>query len=326
MKFHLFPPVWKTRTGKIRCRGDKCPQKCDCTCPIYLNTQAIKFMLENNEGKAIQLYKQAIKLEPEFSDLYGNLATCYGKQGKYKQALENYLKAHKLNPKKLIYVRGIAMSYRDLGKHRLALLFCDACDKLGKDETNMVEKIREFCQSKLQKGNSTQAKSPTDFYTDCVIEFHKIAKENGCAEHDLIFIPELIQYAHEMPLTFLKNPGIENTIKNDPRFGYFFVMGLSLVSGVMIAYQWHTDFKNLGTFSEEIINESDPGKYYHNNIEPNVGVSFADLQNLTKEIFEKYEQLFAPYMSLEDSRSYILNGMVASFQLGISICLAKFGY
>ena len=105
MKFYLFPPVWKTRTGKIRCRGDNCPKKCDYTCPIYLNTQAIKLMLGNNEDGAIKLYEQAIKLEPEFADLYGNLATCYGKQGKYKQALMNYQKAFELNPKAYIRTR-----------------------------------------------------------------------------------------------------------------------------------------------------------------------------------------------------------------------------
>ena len=144
-------PYWKTELGQIRCLGDDCQETCDDRCPIYLNTKASTLMMMKRHEEAIEIYKKAIEIESNFSDLYCNIATCYGVLSEYKLALDNYIKAFELNPRKMMYARGIAFAYRDLGEYEKAIEYCDICDSIEFDMLGKVDAVREFCMCQLNK-------------------------------------------------------------------------------------------------------------------------------------------------------------------------------
>ena len=55
---------------------------------VFLNEQ-------NKIEEAINSYKNAIKLKPDYSDAYYNLATIYKKTFRFKEAIQNYEKSLK---------------------------------------------------------------------------------------------------------------------------------------------------------------------------------------------------------------------------------------
>lgn len=169
MEKSLSQPVWKTKSGEIRCPGDSCSKKCDETCPIFLNTLGLQAMLFQMIEPAKEYFSKSLKIESDFSDAYVNLATCQGMQNNHEEALKNYVKAFELAPKKINCPRGIAIALKNLGRYKEAIEYCSICENIGYDETGKVQEIREYCEGKLKKAGKTQSegkqkKSPIEFF------------------------------------------------------------------------------------------------------------------------------------------------------------------
>ena len=107
----------------------------------------------------------------------------------------------------------IAKQYFQLDKQEINLLckkFFDAFVELYEDYDTQEEYLKQIFSisyklgvsmllDKQNKSNeNTKIVSPKDFYEDCVCEYHKIAKNNGFAQRDLIFIPELLISGNKM--------------------------------------------------------------------------------------------------------------------------------
>lgn len=80
----------------------------------YLKEQGNEFFTTRNYDKAINIYKRAIELKPNYTDALYNIATCFNLTGKVKDALESYKKIVKLIPNDIE-----AMTY--MGKCHLTL-------------------------------------------------------------------------------------------------------------------------------------------------------------------------------------------------------------
>ena len=114
---------WRNNQGKIRCRGDSCKQNCDDRCPIYLNTLGLELIQSEEYEEAILVYKKALDIAPDFSDVWNNMAMCYASLNEFGKAYENYKEAFSLKPKDK-YLIGMALSARDGEKYDLALKHC----------------------------------------------------------------------------------------------------------------------------------------------------------------------------------------------------------
>lgn len=125
--------VWRNASGQIVCPGDDCPKDCDKTCPIYLNTQAIMMMQINMNDKALELFKKALEIAPDFNDVCTNMAAIYGGAGMYQEAYDYYLKSHELNKTKPNSVYGLALCCRDLNRFEECVKWCDLYKTLSKD-------------------------------------------------------------------------------------------------------------------------------------------------------------------------------------------------
>ncbi len=130
--------AWRNAHGVIACPGDSCPQKCDDTCPIYLNTQAAILMSISQGEKAIPLYKTALKIAPDFYDAWNNLGAIYGQKGEYQTAYDHYVKAHECNPQKPNPVFGLMLTSRDLRRYEECIKWCDIYKCLSGDGKDVV--------------------------------------------------------------------------------------------------------------------------------------------------------------------------------------------
>ena len=63
---------------------------------------------------AIKSYQQAIKIKPDYANVYNNLGTALNHKGEVDSALTNYLKAIELNPCLAETYPNIAMTVKGL--------------------------------------------------------------------------------------------------------------------------------------------------------------------------------------------------------------------
>lgn len=70
----------------------------------------------NNLGLAIISTKEAIKINPKFSQSYNNLGVLMEKAGEFEIALENYKKALSINPNSIVAYNNLGLIYKKQGK------------------------------------------------------------------------------------------------------------------------------------------------------------------------------------------------------------------
>jgi len=76
---------------------------------------------QGNMQKAIEEFKKAIKINPNYADAYHNLANTYQQMGQLDAAVENYQKALSINPNLWQSYQNLAAIYFNQGQYDLAL-------------------------------------------------------------------------------------------------------------------------------------------------------------------------------------------------------------
>ena len=163
-------PVWIDADGNYSCPGDSCPKDCDMTCPIYINTMALMSLRMGNGNAAIDYYKKAVGIAPDFYDAWNNMGGAYGGKGDYMQAYHCYRRANELSPGKKDPLFGLALCCRDMGQYEEALKWCDKYDMVSPD--GRTKSIRVFVAEKLR----AQANEEPDWYN---MDDDEVAGEDG---------------------------------------------------------------------------------------------------------------------------------------------------
>ncbi len=74
-------------------------------------------------GEAIQEFKKAIKIAPNFADLYNHLGLSYHLNGEYELAIKTFKQAIRLNPRYVEAHLNIAITLNELGRYEEAVSF-----------------------------------------------------------------------------------------------------------------------------------------------------------------------------------------------------------
>ena len=77
----------------------------------------LKLAQEQKYAEAIEEYKKALAIDPEQSNILGNMADCYSKMDKNQEALEIYEKAVAINPNEAALHTNMGVILSKLGKH-----------------------------------------------------------------------------------------------------------------------------------------------------------------------------------------------------------------
>lgn len=110
---------------------------------VSKNKEALKYyelgidesQKENFKG-AIEYYKKAVKIDPNFSFAYDNMGICYRRLEQYDQAIDAYEKSLKIDPNGLMPLQNIAVAYSYKKEYKKAV---KAYEKLAKIEPNNPE-------------------------------------------------------------------------------------------------------------------------------------------------------------------------------------------
>ena len=76
---------------------------------------------QNNTDKAIEVYKKAIMLKPNFADAYYNLGSLFAKQDKFDQAIKAYKNSILINPDYAEAYCNLGLAYRNIGEFNKAI-------------------------------------------------------------------------------------------------------------------------------------------------------------------------------------------------------------
>jgi hypothetical protein len=187
-------------------------------------------------------------------------------------------------------------------------------------------KKRDESEVKPQQTTHNGGGNSPSFYTECVADYHKVAKSLGYANRDLIFIPELIPFGQKTVLAFLQDNFFQMEFGNNPQQYYFVIMALSLQAGIVFADKWHSDFSALKNGYVDQIIEEGPADTAEVLLKNEIGLNKEQANQFYGKIFQRWLSLHEPYWKLSDPREYTFMAMLASYQLGISMILEKYGY
>lgn len=146
---------WRDHKNNIVCpKEDKCV-KCDESCPIHLNTIGIELLQQDRFIEAIESFRAALLLAPDFVDAQNNLGAAYGANGQHEEAYIAYKKSTKMNPRYPNSWRGLAISSRKLGRLDEAIECCRQLERLGAPITAFKEDVeKQLLNSGKQKETS----------------------------------------------------------------------------------------------------------------------------------------------------------------------------
>ncbi|MBT6516593.1 MAG: tetratricopeptide repeat protein, partial [Candidatus Marinimicrobia bacterium] len=101
----------------------------------------------NNQGnytKAIESYKKAIELKPDYALAYNNLGIAYNNQGNYTKAIESYKKAIELKPDYALAYNNRAIIYYSKEEYDKAWNDVNMAQSLGGQvHPGFLEALRE---------------------------------------------------------------------------------------------------------------------------------------------------------------------------------------
>ncbi len=112
----------------------------------YLDKIGKIFTVQNDLGKAILAYKEAIVTDPARPALYNNLGTLYAQMNMYKEAIETISKGSELRPEDTTFLENIAKIYLIQGDKQQAEAIANrilALDKDNKEANTILTSLKQ---------------------------------------------------------------------------------------------------------------------------------------------------------------------------------------
>lgn len=112
--------------------------------PNYYNQLAILYSKNRKFAKAIQYFKTAAALFPDYSAAYNNLGNVYTEQKKFDLAEQSYKAAIKMEPANAVFYRNIGFMYETQGKNKSA--------RVNYDKAATLQPVKfGFLRNKIEK-------------------------------------------------------------------------------------------------------------------------------------------------------------------------------
>lgn len=109
-----------------------CPSDVPEATEIY--NQALNFEIAGDTDSAIQAYRQAIELDPEYCDAMDNLALLLKQLGNYEEAISLYQQSLAIFPDGYVAHLGLANTYSSLEQYENAIVEYEALIRLYPDD------------------------------------------------------------------------------------------------------------------------------------------------------------------------------------------------
>ena len=230
--------VWRDENGKITCPGDSCPKSCDESCPIWCQTLAINAFQTGQDTAALNLFKKALMIAPDFKDAWVNLASVYGHMNNHMEANKAFKTAYAIDNNYKQSILGLIISCKNLGQFDEALEYCEEfASKFGEAE---AAKYRDQVVAARESGGVVRQESSFDMVQKIVAH----AREIGLLPPNdhLQFIPEL--YTEAKPVC---KKVFDEVVKLKDGQHLWTWLSWGAYAGMGAVLHWHLDWDKLKT-------------------------------------------------------------------------------
>jgi tetratricopeptide (TPR) repeat protein len=100
---------------------------------IYWNNLGVTYRKSGMNKEAIDAYKQAIRIDPDFADVHYDLGIAYSKSGMYKEAIKAYEQAIRIIPDFADVHYGLGVAYGKSGMYKEAIKACEQAIRIDPD-------------------------------------------------------------------------------------------------------------------------------------------------------------------------------------------------
>lgn len=333
--------AWRNAEGEIECNGESCTDGCDWTCPIWVHSEGISHCKGGRMEDALECFKQAVTIAPDFKDSWVNMGAIYGGRSEYAEAYKCYKKAYEIDHDYKNAIFGLIMSSRDMGNYDEAFAYCDEyAEKIDASEAKhlrgQVQERKEEDEVKAHKASEAEV-SPSMSEpvkdTDIVMEFIKISRFMGLLEElpedHFPNIPELIVQKERVCNDILKDMFSQ---KDDPScINPITWINWAIYAGIGAVWHWNKDWDSLkekGIF--QTLSEPRGSFYMDEYVMDSIGKKFdgEEEQELRKVIFSISRLGFAKYMSKAEKSNMIataLETMKAGYMWGMIYQMNELG-
>jgi Ca-activated chloride channel family protein len=97
---------------------------------VLYNKQGLELYKSGKFEEAVQAFKQAIKLKPDYDEAHLNLGDAYAQQQQYSKAIEEYKQALRYKPDLLMAYNNMGTAHYRLGEHKRAIAAYEAALRL----------------------------------------------------------------------------------------------------------------------------------------------------------------------------------------------------
>ena len=230
-------PVWRDETGKIVCPGNRCPQKCEDTCPIWLNTCALEEIVRSQPETAISYLLQAVALAPDFPDAHCTLGSSYGMCGRHQDAYDSFSKALELRKEYPQALRGLIYAEKNLGMFSEALNHCDVLERITQQSAQTLREQIQSCQD--QSDPERESWIPLALFL-----LEEGRNREYIQSEGFTHIPELLVQAEQTCAKIFQ--GIQEECEDHPEYDCVRLTFVwAALAGMGAVYHWNVDFPAL---------------------------------------------------------------------------------
>lgn len=167
-------------------------------------------------------------------------------------------------------------------------------------------------------GNN-EYKTPTQLFEYVLLEMQDIARKDELIGDETIMVPELIVHGKAFILKWLECDEFKQTFKGNATRYYFGIAVNALVGGMYYAQVYNQNSEAIGDIEFDDIYEGGLWNNVYDLLEDPTDSSKGQFKLAANDMFSVWSGAVKPYFKLTDAAKYLVDSLVAFFQLGIEI-------
>lgn len=169
-------------------------------------------------------------------------------------------------------------------------------------------------------------RTPVQLFEAVLSSMHSYANEKQYVSQNSIIIEELVAQGKTNVIAWLSDEEFKSGLNNNPTSYYFGIAVNVLVSGMYYSDVWVNNNKNIKDVKYTDIYEGGLWNNINRLIEDKSDEKQNEFRSFLKDIFDIWTNYIKPYNKLSNFGEYIIDSMVAFFQMGVCIKLSLFNY
>ena len=169
-------------------------------------------------------------------------------------------------------------------------------------------------------------RTPVQLFEATLTTMHATALERSFVSEDTLIVEDLIARGKSTAIAWLCDEEFKAGLDKNPTSYYFGIAVNLMVCGMYCADVYVNNDKDLSDFKYTDIYEGGLWNNVYRLLEDKTDESKNQFQQLARELYDIWTALVKPYNKLSNFSSYIIDTMVAFFQIGVCIKMSLFGY